>query len=94
MEIDLSSLLTPLVIIAIVLTVLFSEIAKKFDKNDKLKGYRVYFPLFFSAVFTLLLWIAEAFTIRQAPLYWFAIFGFSVFGYEAIVKRLLPKFRI
>jgi hypothetical protein len=88
---DLNEFLTPFVVLAIILTVLFSELVKKLDKKDKFKGYRVYFPLFFSALFTLFLWLAEAFTIRQAPLYWFAILGFSMFGYEAIVKKITSK---
>lgn len=91
MEFDLSSFTTPFVIVAIVLTVLFSEIAKKLDKKDVLKGYRVILPLCFSLFFTILLWVAESFTLRQAPLYWFAIFGVSVFGYESIIKRIGKK---
>lgn len=85
---NLESMIPPVMGGAIVLTVLFSELLKKADKKDIFKGYKVYFPLFFSAVFTLCIYVAEFITLRQSLLYWFAIFGISVFGYEAIVKRL------
>lgn len=91
MNFDLSTIVTPMVILSIVLTVLFSELFKKLDKKDKLKGYRVYLPLILSALFTFFLWLAEVITLKQAPLYWFAIFGISVFGYEAIVKKFEEK---
>ena len=88
MNFDLGSLIPPVMGGAVALTVLFSEILKKADKKDIFKGYRVYFPLIFSILFTVLFYIAELITLRQTFLYGFAIFGISVFGYEAIIKKL------
>ena len=88
MDLDFNSLIPPMMAGAIALTVLFSEILKKADKNNIFKGYRVYFPLIFSALFTVLLWIAEIITGKQTFLYGFTIFGVSVFGYEAIIKKI------
>ena len=77
-----------LYIVSIVCTILFSEIVKKFDKNDKLKGYKVWLPFIFSCGFSVALkfifkvdWIIMIFIEGS-------LFGFSVFGYEAILKSI------
>lgn len=76
------------IVISIVLTVTFSELLKKLDKNDKLKGYRVFFPAFWSVVFTIALVVGKFILVNETPFYWAVIFGFSVFFYEAIVKHV------
>ena len=44
------------VVIAVMLTVIFTELVKKLDKKDRLTGYRVWIPALFSAFFAFLLW--------------------------------------
>ena len=77
-----------LYIISIVCTIMFSEIVKGFDKNDKLKGYRVWLPFIFSCGFS----VALKFIFK---IDWFimifiegSIFGFSAFGYETLLKSI------
>lgn len=77
-----------LYIISIMCTIMFSEIVKKFDKNDKLKGYKVYLPFIFSCGFSVALkfifkidWMIMIFVEGS-------LFGFSVFGYETILKSI------
>lgn len=77
-----------LYIISIMCTIMFSEIVKKFDKNDKLKGYKVYLPFIFSCGFSVALkfvfkvdWILMIFIEGS-------LFGFSVFGYETFLKSI------
>lgn len=75
-------------IMTVVLTVIFSELVKRLDKRDNLKGYRVWVPLLFSAFFAFLLWKGAFFAPREVWFWWAAIFGVSVFGYEVILKNL------
>lgn len=77
-----------LYVISIMCTIMFSEIVKKFDKNDKLKGYKVWLPFIFSCGFSVALkfifkidWIIMIFVEGS-------LFGFSVFGYETILKSI------
>lgn len=77
-----------LYIISIVCTILFSEIVKKFDKKNYLKGYKVWLPFIFSCGFSVALkfvfkvdWMIMIFIEGS-------LFGFSVFGYEAILKSI------
>ena len=77
-----------LYIVSIVCTILFSEIVKKFDKKNYLKGYKVWLPFIFSCGFSVALkfifkidWIIMIFIEGS-------LFGFSVFGYETILKSI------
>lgn len=77
-----------LYVISIMCTIMFSEIVKKFDKNDKLKGYKVWLPFIFSCGFSVVLkfvfkidWMIMIFVEGS-------LFGFSVFGYETILKSI------
>lgn len=88
MNFDLTSILLPCVIVAIALVIIGSELIKKLDKKDKLKGYRVYIPAVLSLVCAAVLWIGDFFTLKQVPFYWAVIFAVSVFGYEAILKKI------
>ncbi len=76
------------IVIAVLLTVIFTELVKKLDKNNKLKGYRAWIPFLFSAFFAFLLWRGAFFAPREVWFWWAAIYGISVFFYEAILKRL------
>lgn len=76
------------IVIAIVLTVTFSELTKKLDTNNRLKGYRVFLPAVWSVAFTVALVFGRFILVNETPFYWAVIFGFSVFFYEAIVKHV------
>ena len=77
-----------LYIVSIACTILFSEIVKKFDKNDKLKGYKVWLPFIFSCGFS----VALKFVFKVDWIFMIfiegSLFGFSVFGYETILKSI------
>ena len=88
MSIDLSKLLPAAVIVAIILTVILTEIIKRADTKDKLKGYRIYIPALLSGAESAVLAFGEFFTWRQTPFYWAVIFAVSVFGYEAIYRKI------
>lgn len=88
MSADLTQLLPAAVIAAIILTVILTEIIKRADKKDKLKGYRIYIPALLSGAESAALAFGEFFTWKQAPFYWAVIFAVSVFGYEAIYRKV------
>ena len=88
MSVDLAKLLPAAVIVAIILTVILTEIIKKADRKDKLKGYRIYIPAILSGLESVVLAFGEFFTWRQTPFYWAVIFAVSVFGYEAIYRKI------
>ena len=85
---DLSRLLPAAVIAAIFLTVILTELIKKADRNDRLKGYRIYIPAALSLIESSLLAFGEFFPWRQTPFYWAVVFAVSVFGYEAIYRKI------
>lgn len=88
MNIDLSQLLAPCVVVSIVLTIMLTEIIKRLDVKNHLKGYRIYVPAIFAIGFSIALAFGEFFTWHQVPFYAAVIFGISVFGYEAILKKI------
>lgn len=85
---DLEKLLPSAVIVAVFVTVLLTEIIKKADKKDRLKGYRIYIPAILSGAESALLALGEFFIWKQVPFYWAVIFAISVFGYEAIYRKI------
>ena len=88
MSVDLNKLLPAAVIVAIILTVILTEIIKKADKKDWLKGYRIYIPAVLSGAESALLAFGDFFIWKQVPFYWAVIFAVSVFGYEAIYRKI------
>jgi len=42
---DIMNLMPVFIVMAIAVTVIFTELVKKLDKKDRLKGYRVYIPM-------------------------------------------------
>lgn len=84
---DLTKLLPAAVIVAIIMVVIFSELIKKLDRKDRLKGYRVYLPVGISLGFSALLRIGNFIAEGQIWYYWAVIFAVSVFAYEAILKK-------
>lgn len=88
MSVDLTQFLPAAVIVAIILTVVLTEIIKKVDRKDKLKGYRIYIPAILSGAESAVLAFGEFFIWKQIPFYWAVIFAVSVFGYEAIYRKI------
>jgi hypothetical protein len=89
---DILSLLPFFVLVAVALVVVFTELIKRLDKKDRLKGYRVYVPLALSFGAAALLRIGNFFVSEQMWFWWAVIFGFSVFAYEAVLKKLESAF--
>lgn len=85
---NLIGLLPLFIAVAVMLVVIFTELVKRLDKKDRLKGYRVWVPFLFSAFFSFLLWKGAFFAPREVWFWWSTIFGISVFFYEAILKKL------
>ena len=84
-----------LAIISILCTVMFTEIVKKFDKNDKLKGYKVWLPFIFSCGFSIALKFIFKIDWIIMPFVEGSMFGFSVLAYDIVLKninRIIEKF--
>lgn len=88
MNVDLAQLLPAAVMVAIILTVILTEIIKKADKKDRFKGYRIYIPAVLSGAESAILAFGDFFIWKQVPFYWAVIFAVSVFGYEAIYRKI------
>jgi hypothetical protein len=67
---------------------MLTEIVKRLDRKDRLKGYRVYLPLAFSFGAAALLRVGNFFAPAQMWFWWAVIFAFSVFAFEAILKKI------
>ena len=76
------------VLISCILVVIFTELIKSLDKKDRLKGYRVWIPFLLSAMAACALALGDFFPVRQAPFWGAAVFGISVFFFEAILKKI------
>ena len=85
---SITSFLPIFVLVAVFLTVVFTELIKKLDKKNRLKGYRVWVPVLFSAFFSFLLWHGAFFAPREVWFWWAAIFGISSFFYETILRKI------
>ena len=89
---DIAKLLPVFAILAVAMVVILTELFKKLDRKNRLKGYRVYVPLVLSFGVSWLLRIGAFFPAEQ---YWFwalAVFAVSVFFFEAILKKLRTAF--
>jgi cyanate permease len=89
---NILGLLPVFILVSVALVVAFTELVKKLDKKDRLKGYRVYAPLVLSFGAAGLLRIGNFFVPEQMWFWWAVIFGFSVFAYEAVLKKLEQDF--
>ena len=83
-----TKLFVVLYIISIVCTIMFSEIVKKFDSKNYLKGYKVWLPFIFSCGFSVALKFALKIDWINVIFIEASIFGFSVFGYETLLKSI------
>jgi len=73
---------------AIALVIVLTEIIKKLDYKDRLKGYRVWIPAVLSGGTAWLLRMGDFFQPQQVWFWWAVIFAFSTFAYEAILKKI------
>ncbi len=80
-----------LIALAVFLTVGFTQLVKKIDKKNRLKGWRVWIPILFSAFFAFLLWQGAFFASREFWFWWAMIYGISIACYETIIKRITKK---
>ena len=85
---NIMNLLPFFIAFAIAIVVMFTELIKKLDRKDRLRGYRVYVPLALSFGIAHLLKIGNFFVTEQMWFWWAVIFGFSIFGYEAILRKI------
>ncbi len=83
------NILPVFIMIAIVVVIVFTELIKKLDKKDRLKGYRVWIPVVLSGGISYLLGYGKFFPEPNQIWFWWAvIFAFSSFAYEAILKKI------
>jgi len=77
------------IIIAILTVVVLTELIKRLDKKNVLKGYRVWIPAILSFFAAMALKIGNFFANPdQVWFYCAVIFAFSIFGFEAILKKI------
>jgi len=83
------NILPMFIVIAIILTIVFTELIKKLDRKNSLKGYRVWIPAMLSGIVSFLLGFGKFFPEPNQVWFWWAvIFAFSTFAYEAILKKI------
>ncbi|MCL2762208.1 MAG: hypothetical protein FWD36_03240 [Treponema sp.] len=85
---NILNLLPFFIAIGTAMVVIFAELIKRLDRKNRLKGYRVYIPAVLSFVFAYLLKIGNFYVTEQMWFWWAVIFGFSIFGYEAILQKI------
>jgi len=77
------------ILLAIITVVALTELIKKVDKKNVLKGYRVWIPAILSFFASAALRIGDFFTNPdQVWFYCAVIFAFSTFGYEAVLRKI------
>jgi len=85
----MQNILPVFIVIAIALTVIFSELIKKLDRKNWLKGYRVWIPAVLSGGIAWLLGFGKFFAEpKQVWFWWAVIFAVSTFAYEAVLKKI------
>jgi predicted membrane channel-forming protein YqfA (hemolysin III family) len=85
----MTNILPVFIVIAIALVIVFTELIKKLDRKNWLKGYRVWIPAVLSGGVAHLLGIGKFFPEpNQVWFWWAAIFAFSTFAYEAVLRKL------
>ena len=85
----MTGILPVFIVIAIALVVVFTELIKRMDRKNRLKGYRVWVPAAFSCG---LAWLLRLGNFFQEPgqiwFWWAVIFAIPVFAYETILKKI------
>jgi len=87
---NLNNILPAFIVIAIVAVILITEVIKKLDVKNWLKGYRVWIPAVLSGGVAYLLGLGKFFAEQNQLWFWWAvIFAISSFAYEAILKKII-----
>jgi len=87
--ININNVLPAFIVIAIIAVIIITEIIKKLDVKDWLKGYRVWIPAVLSGGIAYLLGLGKFFAEPNQIWFWWAvIFAISTFAYEAILKKI------
>jgi len=76
------------IVIAIALVIVLTELIKKLDRKNLIKRYKVWIPAFLSCGAAALLRIGDFFQPQQVWFWWAVIFAFSIFAYEAVLKKI------
>ena len=84
----MTNILPVFIVIAIALVIIFTELIKRIDRGNKLKGYRVWVPAVLSCGVAWLLRLGDFFQPQQVWFWWAVIFAVSVFAYEAVLKKI------
>jgi len=82
------NILPVFIVIAITLVIVFTELVKRIDRKNRLKGYRVWVPVLLSCGVAWLLRLGDFFQAQQVWFWWAVIFAVSVFAYEAVLKKI------
>lgn len=85
---SLANMLPAFAILAVVLVIIMTELIKKLDKKNFLKGRRVWVPALLSGAIAALMGYGKFYDTHQIWFWWAVIFALSVFGYEAILKKI------
>jgi len=85
----MQNILPVFVVIAIALVIVGTELIKKLDFKNWLKGYRVWVPALLSGGVAWMLSFGNFFPEPSQVWFWWAvIFAFSTFAYEAVLKKI------
>jgi len=84
----MTNILPVAVWVSIALVIVLTELIKKLDRKNRLKGYRVWIPAVLSCGTAYLLRLGNFFQPQQVWFWWAVIFAFSVFAYEAVLKKI------
>jgi hypothetical protein len=85
----MTTVLPVFIVVAIALVIEVTELVKKLDRKNRLKGYRVWIPAVLSGGVAYLLGFGKFFAEPNQVWFWWAvIFASSTFAYEAILKKI------
>lgn len=84
---QLLKLLPAFIIIATAAVIVLTDVIKGYDKNNRLKGWRVWIPAILSGVMSVLLGYGGFFERRQIFFWWAVIFAFAILFYESFWKK-------
>ena len=84
----MTNILPVFIVIAIALVIIFTELIKRIDRKNRMKGYRVWVPALLSCGVVWLLRLGDFFQPQQVWFWWAVIFAVSIFAYEAVLKKI------
>jgi len=85
----MTNILPGFIVVAIALVIISTELIKKLDRKNRLRGYRVWIPAVLSCGVAWLLRLGDFLDKpQQVWLWWAVIFAVSTFAYEAVLKKI------